>query len=218
MDEIRSQEAILRLNLSYVLHEPSTSPAVGALARQVLSNWRRIAAATRRLGSLDDLALLTRVVVRNYRSLWAAQAQPPDMLLTVRLGAWPLLERVVGLHLGEQRSPAQLHLLDGQPASPSWDLPLFRAPARVSLPPVEQLAGQRACFATLVFRPGWRTLLLDLTPLAGDPAEEREPWVASLGTAAEAAIRGFTDQWLCAHALWEAPAERALPEFVADRS
>lgn len=218
MDETRSLEAILRLNLSYILHEPSTSPAVGALARQVLANRRRIDTATRRLSSLDDLALLTRVVPRDHRRLWAVQAQPPNTLLTVRLGAWPLLERVIGLHLGQQHPPAELHLLDEVPADRGWSLPLFRATARLALPPAKHLAGRRACFATLVFRPGWRTLLLDLTPLAGDPVEEREPWVTSLASAVEAAIREFTDQWLCARALWEAPAERALPEFVADRS
>ncbi|GBD15773.1 hypothetical protein HRbin26_00666 [bacterium HR26] len=218
MDETRSLEAILQLNLSYVLHEPSMSPAVGALARQVLANRRRIETATRRLSSLDDLALLTRVVPRDHRRLWALQARPPDILLTVRLGAWPLLERVIGLHLGQQRPLAELHLLDEVSADRGWSLPLFRATARVALPPEGRLAGRHACFATLVFRPGWQTLLLDLTPLAGDPAEERETWVASLASAIEAAIREFTDQWLCARALWEAPAERALPEFVADGS
>lgn len=218
MDETRSLEATLRLNLSYVLHEPSTSPAVGALARQVLANRRRIGTATRRLSSLDDLTLLTRVVPRDHRRLWAVQARPPDTLLTVRLGAWALLERVIGLHLGEQHPPAELHLLDEVPADSGWRLPLFRAKACLALPPTKHLASRRACFATLVFRPGWRTLLLDLTPLAGDPVEEREPWVTSLASAVEAAIREFTDQWLCARPLWEAPAERALPEFVADGS
>lgn len=211
-------EAVTRLNLSYVLHEPSTSQATGALVRQVLANRRRIAAATRRLSMLPDLVLLTRVVPRDPHRLWEVQAEPPHTLLTLHLGAWPLLGRVVALHLGQQQPPEALYLLDDEPVGDSLDLSLFRAPARLALPPAAFIGRQRSCFATLVFRPGWRTLLLDLTPLAADPFEAREQWVASLASALEAAIRDFCDQWLGMRALWEVPAERALPEFRAEGS
>ncbi len=209
-------EAAIRLNLSYVLHEPSTSQVTSALVRQVLANRRRIAAATRHLSMLPDLALLTRVVPRDPHRLWEVQAEPPHTLLTLHLGAWPLLGRVVALHLGQQQPPAALYLLDDEPVGHGLDLSLFRASAHLALPPAALLRRHPSCFATLVFRPGWRTLLLDLTPLTADPIEAWEQWATSLTSALEAALRDFCDQWLGRRALWEVAAERALPEFCAE--
>jgi lauroyl/myristoyl acyltransferase len=216
MSTTRHTEDAIRLNLSYVLHEPSTSPATNALARYLLSSRQRIATATRRLDALPDLALLPRVVPRDLDRLWSVQADPPHVLLTLRLGAWPLLARVLALHLSEQVPRPAVHLLDDRPRGESRPLLLFRAHARLALPPPEVLAGRRVCFATVVFRPGWHTLLLDLAPFASDPSEDWEQWTTALASAAEAALREFTDQWLCSRPLWTIPAEEALPEFDAE--
>jgi len=218
MPPTRHGEEAIRLNLSYVLHEPSTTSATRALARQLLGSRDRIARATRRLGRLSDLVLLPRVVPRDLDRFWSVQATPPSVLVTLRLGAWPLLPRVLALHLSEQGPPPVVHLLDDEPPEDGRPLLLFRAPARLALPPPESLTGRRACFASVVFRPGWQTLLLDLVPLTADPIERWEQWSTALASAIEAALREFTDQWLCARPLWDLPAEEALPELAKDGS
>lgn len=218
MDTVERALRVACINLSFVLHEPSTSPAVVTQARRLLARRRRLESAIVRLQRLDDLMLLPRVVLRDQAGVHAVQAHPPNVLLTLRLGAWPLLQRVMTLHLPETRAAALLYLVDAEPISPPWSVPVFRAPAALALPPPEQLGRQWAAFATLAFRPGRRSVLLDIVPLPGDPVEAGPGWRSALAGAIETALRDFTDQWWCRRALWAAPAELVLPEFAGVRS
>jgi hypothetical protein len=92
--------ATVRLNLSYVLHEPSTSQQVASVARQVIANERKARAAIERLSRLPDAEILRRVM----------SPIPLDMLdfpvsasfVTLQIGAWQLIPRVL--------APEVLHL------------------------------------------------------------------------------------------------------------
>lgn len=201
-----------RLNLSYVLHEPSHFATVREIADRGRSEERRTQRAAARLAALPDAALRGRIATLNEAVPEApgstARRAPAA---TVHLGPWWLLPRVLAL-VAPEAAPWTIHLID-QPAAPdARPAPLFRATARLSLPDPEGPA-YPAWFAALALRPGGDSLLLRLVPLPG-PTTAPDERDAALLAAAERAIRAHVEQWWCPGPLWDAPAETHLPEFT----
>ncbi|MCS7246292.1 MAG: hypothetical protein NZ696_01620 [Thermomicrobium sp.] len=198
------QSAVLCRNLSYVLHEASTSPNVSRFARTILQQFVRARRAARALAGERDEDLLPRIVLRDERAVWAFQRASTTHVLTYAIGATSLLPRV--LHLIRPRSapPITLWWLDRPHDRCPVRIPLFRGTATLSLPPTE---GMPQWFAILVFRPGWRSVLLDLVELVGDDA------LLSLTSTLERTLRDYTDQWWCWRPWWDRPAELVLPEL-----
>ena len=198
-----SNDAV-RTNLSYVLHEPSTSAAVTAQASRLTGARRSLDAAARRLARLTDAELAARTLVL------APLGEPPagnsGTALSVQVGPWRMLRRVLAVRYGvADARPWSVTLVDDPGCLAVAGAEFFRGPARLCLPVVDDRSA--SWFAALALRPGGDRLLLELTPLAGDGAIER------VLRAAEAAIRGHVGQWTCAAALWPRPAEDQLPEF-----
>ncbi|MDI3340194.1 MAG: hypothetical protein QJR03_06640 [Sphaerobacter sp.] len=197
-----------RLNFSFVLHEPASSELVGAFAARSHAEARRIHRAARRLAALPDPALRERIVVLTEAGAAPNLGEPGEAqapVATVHLGPWWLLPRVLGLVASAAR-PRPIHLLDQPTAPTARPVTFFRATARLHLPDPAAQEHRPAWFAALVLRPGGDSLLLRLTPLPGSDA--------ALLAAAERAIRAYVEQWTCAEALWDGPAEARLPELA----
>lgn len=206
----------VRLNLSYVLHEPSTSRQVENAARQVITGERKARAAIDRLSRLPDAEVLRRV----------CSPVPLEMIdfpvsasfVTLQIGAWQLIPRVLAamqMKQGhERRIPVNVQFLDGLTGGPTAATPFFRAPARLRLPSKGPGDQPPELFVSLVLRPGGERLQLavDRLPLnSGD-----DPYTAVLNASrplAEAVVRSHVGQWFCPRALWSQPAERELAEF-----
>lgn len=197
----------VRLNLSYVLHEPATSAVVHDAARRLSDVAPRVRRAVARLAALPDDALRCRVLV-------VPSAEPTNpaptapVAWTVQVGAWPLLSRV--LDLIHPQSPGKgwsVRLLDGPDAAREDTTPFFRGQANLCL----AAEPEPGWFASLALRPGGTTLLLRLhsLPHRADDQIDREQAVRL----AEVVIRDHAGQWLCERPLWDRPAEAALPEF-----
>ncbi len=198
---------VLAVNLSYVLHEPSRSPVVESAARSLLRSCRSAQRALARALHWSDDEMVIRVVVRDEPVLWEFQRSLQAggaLVLTIDLGATDLLGRVLGLFSPPHRSLRIVPIDHPTPSTERRTVTLFRAPAQLYLP-----AGlsDDAWFAILAFRPGWRSLLLDLTHFIGD-----EP-VSSLTKVVERVVREHTDQWWCREPWWPAPAESTLSEL-----
>lgn len=201
-----------RLNLSYVLHEPSTSALVRDFAERSSAETRRLHRATAALAALPDSALRERVVVLATSPLDArGDETSPAAIASIHLGPWWLLPRVLGL-VASDGTPWPVHVIDQPAAAVTRTVPFFRAPARLALPEASA-SGYPAWFAALVLRPGGGTLLLRLEAVPGPEASPAERDAALLG-AAERVIRAHVEQWSCPGPLWDAPAELSLPEFA----
>jgi len=201
-----------RLNLSYVLHEPSTSAVVRAAAERSNAEARRLRRATAALAALSDAALRQRIVVLATTQPDAlSQGTAPPAIASIHLGPWWLLPRVLGL-IASDGTPRPVHLIDQPAAAATRIVPFFRAPARLAVPDASA-PDYPAWFAALVLRPGGDTLLLQLDTVPGSEASPTERDAALVG-AAERAIRAHVEQWSCPGPLWDASAERSLPEFA----
>ena len=197
--------SIPRLNLSYVLHEPSSSATVGRFVQQLFVNARSATRASRRMETWTDERLLPTIVVRDERVLWDFQRDASSIVLTIDLGASSLLHRTLHLLLPSRSSIRTLWSVDHWSAEARpYRCTLFRAETTIALPAPPEF---RAWFAILVFRPGWRSLLLDLSRLS--VATFHHDLVRTL----ERVIRDYTDQWWCWRPWWPVPAEEALPEL-----
>lgn len=204
------------INLSYVLHEPSTSDQVRGAARRLVETEPGLRRAVAALASLPDPDLRERVVIHAPGGLPDVASDEPLVALSLQIGAWPLLPRVLALlgrpGTGAQRPPWRVWLLDDPGSRSSQRFDLFRAPARLCVP---DTALMLEWFAVLVLRPGSNTLLLAVERLAESECGPNET-TARLRRAipaAETAIRSHVGQWLCPVPLWEKPAEDYLPEF-----
>jgi len=191
------------INLSYVLHEPATSTVVVAYAARASQTRNQLDRATRRLTRLTDVAIAARTLVL------APSGEPPagtaGSALTVQIGPWRLLRRVLTTRYRTSSDAWDVTLVDDPGCRSMTEAEFFRAPARLCLPVAEQRPA--GWFATLTLRPGGDGLLLELMPLAANDTSH------SVVAAAEAAIRSHVGQWTCAAALWPRPAEDQLPEF-----
>ncbi len=198
----------LYLNLSYVLHEPSTSPLVDRFARSLLAQRRRAQHASRHMSLWRDEEFIPRVVFRDETLLWAFQRDCASGVFSIDIGATELLARTLHLVTPASKPPVSVWHVDhpGENKIPTA-VPLFRAPAHLFLPPGTALP---RWFAILIFRPGWRSVLLDLVQLSGNYP------ITALAEAIEHALRSYTEQWWGWRAWWDQPAEEVLPEFRED--
>jgi hypothetical protein len=208
--------AIAALNLSYVLHEPSTSNQVAAFVELLERDQDRIARSLRRLETLDDGALKSRSIARIVRPGPDA-GRARHHVLTLTLGAWRLTKRLCGIWLADDGGVADplVTYLDDPAESAATTVPLFRAPARLTPIPLDAARDAEAWWiAAAVFRPGFETLLLDLTRIGVvAPGGSRSEVYAAALPHAERLLRSYPSQWECRRALWPRPAEAALQEF-----
>jgi len=209
-------QAALAVNLSYVLHEPSTSTEVQHVIEQVTAENRRCITATRQFAKLHDHDLATRVVILDERGAPASGGYVNLHVVSVRVGAWALLPEL--LHATGIIAPgtrANCSYLDSPDTNSLQSFPLFRGLAQLHALSQTQASADVCLFASAVFRPGYKSILLRFNELESDftNAAGQDPSWRSAATVAEMAIREFVYQWSCPRALWERPAEDALPEF-----
>lgn len=174
-----------KLNLSFVLHEPSTSQAVLSMAKASTAGGASDAGQAARRDALDALEMMI--------------LSKPDVVLTAHLGCPALLsELIAGLP-----DPPALVAIDAAYGAKAVHQ-FFRAPARLALPawPVA-----RIITAAVVVRPGGNCVELKRSQVRVWP-DEAAPVLADL----ERLILEHVDQWRPPRALWDAPAEVLLPE------
>lgn len=206
----------VRLNLSYVLHEPSTSRQVKNAARQIIANERKARAAVERLSRLPDTEILHRVSAPF--SLDEIDFPVSESFVTLQIGAWQLIPRVLAaLRVAqglEHQLPVQVQFLDGLTGGPTVATRFFRAAAQLRLPS-NNPSGQRPnYFVSLILRPGGEHVQLELDRLMVDSERESRAGVLNAsGPLAEAVVRSHSGQWFCLRPLWPRPAEQELPEF-----
>ncbi len=206
----------VRLNLSYVLHEPSTSRPVESAARQVIANERTARAAVDRLSRLPDAELLRRVV--SSVPLNTIDLPISESFVTLQIGAWQLIPRLLAAlrvtrHV-DRPLPVQVQYLDGLTGSQTVATPFFRGPAQLRLPSENSSGRLPGHFVSLILRPGGDHLELTLDPLMVDPVQDpRVDLLKAAGPPAEAVVRSHAGQWFCSRNLWPRPAEQVLPEF-----
>ncbi len=185
--------SLRRLNFSFVLHEPSTSPAVGRMANAIA----QLASINVQPRSIEDII--------GVQELSKARV---DLVLTAQVGHPSILSAVAA----RLENPPAVVALDGDgPQLTSREF--FRATAQLALP---TWSVDRAVFAAVVARPGGDTLECVVSDVFTWPHAE-----AAALRAAERAILAYVDQWRPRRALWGAPAEVLLPEVldsVADAS
>lgn len=175
-------EATLRHNLSFVLHEHSASDAVTEMAHACERHARRIA----RL----NLASLPSVPEA------AATDDAVDIWLTATLGLPAATVPALSAN------GATVLFTDVHTGAATTELPFFRAPAQLSLPADTSL---RVGVGALILRPGGAsTRLITAGPFSW-PAER-----AAAIRALECLIQRYADQWTPAAPLWPAPAETLL--------
>lgn len=206
----------VRLNLSYVLHEPSTSRQVESAARQVIANERKARAAVDRLSRLPDTELLRRIYAPV--PLDSIDLPTSESFVTLQIGAWQLVPRVLAAlrvtRRLERPLPVHVQYLDGLTGGPTVATPFFRAPAQLRLPSTNSSGRHPGHFVSLILRPGGERLQLTLDRLNVDFGQEpRIDVLKAAGPLAEAAVRSHAGQWFCSRNLWPRPAEQELPEF-----
>ncbi len=201
---IAPDPAALRVNLSYVLHEPSSSSVVTEHVRLIQAQARRAARAVRNFSTLSDEELLTRIVVRDESALDDLQRDGPTHVLSIDLGASTLLGRVLALVLPAGSTAPEIVWIDRSFVQSPSRLQLFGQPADLAVP---QLSETIVWFAILVFRPGWNSLLLDAVRVTGEAP------VSDLAPSIERALRDYTDQWWSQRPWWARPAEAVYPEL-----
>lgn len=222
-----SVDRVLTTNLSYVLHEPSTSTVVQQYARRIETSRSRIGASSNRLGRLSDDQLRHHFVIeaQEIEALKRAVHSGDALgVVTLRLGAWGLLSRA--LSVAAESAPGvitKIHTFDrasgrtgGLPRT-TW----FRADSLIAPPPPE-ISLQRCIFATALMRPDCHSLLLSIRevgPCWIGPVEREnnaDAWSEEVVEYAQAAVREHVEQWWCEEQLWSHPVEATLPEFLAD--
>ncbi len=206
----------VRLNLSYVLHEPSTSRQVESAARQVIANERKARAAVDRLSRLSDAELLRRVV--SPVLLGTIDLPISESYVTLQIGAWQLVPRLLAAlrvtrHV-DRPLPVHVQFLDGLTGGQTVATPFFRGPAQLRLPSTTSSGRLPGHFVSLILRPGGDRVQLILDPLNADPRQDpRADVLRAARPLAEAVLRSHAGQWFCSRNLWPRPAEQELPEF-----
>lgn len=178
---------ILALNLSHVLHEPSTSQTVRGA----------VEAALRHQAALRHL---------NHTRLPLAVEDPvPDgamLLLTAGIGIpKQFTERVRDARPGLMLSRVDVPVGEGIPVS------LFRAPAVLNLP----VTTKTVAVGALVRRPGGGDADMRVSGPYRWPDQ-----TAQVLASVENLIRDFADQWLPPTPLWPRPFEDEHPEEIAE--
>ena len=208
---------VLRLNLSYVLHERSTSAAVtqASLACQRHAAWLVCAHLPALPATVDgelpvpvDVWLTANVgapaLLQAALSNFGATTWPVVRVDSVGEGLAPpatgrshMAADDLAIPASASRDPTQ----EGQ-APPLRSALFFRAPARLALPDGNVCVG----IATLLVRPGGRTTQLALRGPFTWPEQEDE-----VVRALERLIQAYAGQWMPERGLWDLPAELLLP-------
>lgn len=216
-------DAALVTNLSYVLHERSSSTQIAAYIQHIAAQRSRLSRFVDGLAQLSDDQLASRVVIEPRKLALLTELDKhngPTPVVTLQLGGWRTLGRLLRA-VAEVES--QIFVFDRPSdsgpdrAGDSW----FRAPSLVAPPPVEVMT-ELFLFAIAVIRPGTETILLDghliapSTEGSGAVPSGGYRWPSQVLSLAESALRSHFEQWWCDAPLWSRPAEDTLPEFKAE--
>lgn len=198
-------ENVLSVNLSYVLHEPSTSKSVKRAARAIKRFERHQPGLRDRILKLSDSDLLGRVICVPGSNDSAGSLTSDVPIISAHVGLPELLPRIIRLLTGVDFLP-EIHLIDDPiHAQKPVELQLFGAPARFDLP-LDKGGDIPVAIAGLVVRPGNETLMFSCSLV---------PFSDALRSV-EALIRDHHNQWMPQRSLWAAPAEVTIPEVLID--
>jgi hypothetical protein len=183
-------DAILRLNLSSVLHERSDSQAVSNVVERIRSHQRTVT----RLAETSRLALISDIPAANGGS----SAIRPDLILTANIGLPKHLP--TALKRAEWGDLAVIAIDD--PRLEAQTATFFRSSAQLVLPTSHNL---KVSVCGLILRPGARSVHLRVSQTFRWP-EQRLYTIGAI----ETLIQAYADQWMPQRALWPAPAEQLL--------
>jgi hypothetical protein len=214
-----SDDGTLELNLSYVLHEPSTSRAIQQVARRA----RRFARERKRLldhfRRLDPDELAHRLIVHPRLTGDSDWPEEPAMIVTAHVGFPEMLPIVInasGLKKVDWSRSDIAMIDDVVSVSESVYVQLFRGLASMRAPASESRP-HVALVASVVLRPGMQELQLAGTwvanPIVSGP-DGNPTWNKALLSSVESMILDHVDQWTPTCALWEKPAETMLAEYT----
>ncbi len=200
-------------NLSYVLHERSTSRTVSATTSALIRRRKGIDRTVQRLAALDDAEFAARIV-KDIASNDDANEVACAHVLSIMIGAFELLPRALQLagllHDGEE---SVYIFLDGSDCSNRALHTFFRAQALLCTPQHAPSSDSPWVFAAALIRPGDQSLLVRCVPVGVGVIDREQVWSVVLQHA-EATIREFVLQWRCERPLWDRPVEENLPEFA----
>lgn len=201
----------MALNLSYVLREPSASKQVRRALREARRFARRRARLLRAFGDPSGKALQSHLLIHPPLARQLGSHLDIRAVYSASVGLHELLFSAVSqvVLIPETSSPVLID--DPGTANGRSRMQLFGHP--VQAPDVHSESADRATLvAGLIVRPGESTLMLvgDVIGEHGDPDTD-------LSRAFESIIRGYTDQWLPARALWKSPLECADPTILEDQ-
>ena len=190
-------EQALALNLSYVLHEPSTSRTVRRAVRDLRRFARRRAHLLRAFDNMSTPELAKRVSISPDLKSILEQQTSGKSVLTASTGFPELLPAAIAELQGTTQRP-ELIVIEQQlhPTSDAERLALFGHPTLISgsFPADAVTCG-------LVLMPDEKSLLLTGSPRSA-PAESLEDL-----------IRDFAGQWLPSRNLWDHPIEISEPRI-----
>lgn len=210
-----TDRSIAAVNLSYVLHEPSSSPTVTNYVREMRKVSARSNHVERRFQRMADHELSQRLIVDPAARDALTGDSLSSCLISVRVGMWRMLDRcLVVAGLMSDRDRGSITYLDGDCESTVIH-PFFRAPARLCDPGNGTLDQSELSFAVAILRPDDNSILIRLerVEVERDKEESTGSLPERLVLLAEKSIREFTIQWDCERQLWDEPAEAVLSEF-----
>lgn len=185
----RARNTALHVNLSFVLHERSSS--------QNVSDWavkcRRASRQIRRLQTPYIFATSSGDVPDDAR-----------FVLTAHIGAHDSLARAIGT--AGDVEPPRVVMIDGEGCLLE-EHEFFHAPALLNVPPNETLT---VLVAGLVLRPDGASTHLQIEGCFNWPGEKCQAIQA-----AESLVSTYGDQWLPPRMLWTEPAESLLAGEIA---
>ncbi|MFW6075756.1 MAG: hypothetical protein ACOC9Y_09180 [Chloroflexota bacterium] len=210
---------MLAINMSYVLHERSSSRTVRHACGDARRFYLRHSMLLTRFERLSDEELLAATMITPGIRGGLTDGVRPGMILTASLGLSELLPRALSLSFpavaGETMS--RHHILDDlEPGTSPVYIPLFRG--RAGLQSVTLADRDRpVAVMALVVRPGATSLLLSGSIV---PAEQLAGYdelveVPAVRRGFESIVRDYVDQWCPPRALWDRPAEEQLAELGA---
>ncbi|HLI51823.1 MAG TPA: hypothetical protein VKU87_08500, partial [Thermomicrobiaceae bacterium] len=203
-----------------MLHERSTSAQVERYAQRIDSSRHRINSAVERMSQFGADRLGHRIVIDPGELSTLKQAirsNDPPIVITLQLGAWRLLSRLLSQAAGEE-SDAFANVFPFDRAAPrtedSASTTWFRARSLIAPPPAE-IGTRRWVFAVAPLRPDPDSILVHIREIGStlDRSIESESstgvWPAEVIEYTQAAVREYIDQWCVRERLWSHPAEAA---------
>jgi hypothetical protein len=203
-------EAHLKLNLSYVLHEPSTSRTVRQAARTSRGFARRKGNLLRAFSRLSDADLRACVVLHPRTADALRGRRPRDGIITASIGLPDLIARCIEV-TQDLRDTGNITIVDSpSPHLQPTEVEFFGATAGLNFG--EEVSEKReSVVAGLIVRPGGESLMLTATRINVGSENHVDGRVCR---ELESLIREFVDQWTPEKTLWDIPAERGIPEVL----